>query len=140
MEEKIAVIDTNVLAYYLLGVEPYSHESSNLFEADIELIAPESFKAELLNVMWLSVRNGAISVVQGIEKLNYAEVLIDESVPITALWEDALVLAAESNHSPYDTLFVALAEREKTKLLSFDLPLRDAFPSTVMLPRHFKVQ
>jgi predicted nucleic acid-binding protein len=136
----IAVIDTNVIAYYLLGVEPYCHECSNLFEADVELIAPESLKAELLNVMWLSVRNGAISVLQGIEKLNYAEVLINESVPITALWEEALVLAVESNHSPYDTLFIALAERENIRLMSFDMLLRDAFPNTVLSPRLFKPQ
>ena len=133
-----AVIDTNVLAYYLLGVEPYCYETSKCFEMDIELITPESIKAELLNVMWLSVRNNAISVEQGIDKLNYTEVLINESVAITALWEEALVLAAESNHSPYDTLFIALAEREKTRLLSFDVRLQKAFPHTVVQPCDFK--
>jgi predicted nucleic acid-binding protein len=59
------------------------------------------------------------------------------SVSITHLWASALTLAVKSQHSPYDTLFVAAAEREGTKLLTYNPRLRDSFPQTAIDPGDF---
>ena len=120
MEEMRVVVDTNIIAYYLLGVEPYNVEIADLLNRDIELIASESWKPEIMNVLWLAIKNEAITLEQGFERLSLAGALINESIPIDSLWNEAIVLAVNTDHSPYDTVSIALAEREKVKMLTFD--------------------
>jgi len=128
------VIDTNVIAYYLLGVEPYNTEVADLFNKNIELIAPESWKPEIMNVLWLAIKNKGISLEQGIERLSLAEVLISESIPIDSLWNEALVFAVRKDHSPYDTVFIVLAEREGTKMVTYDQKVLELFPEITLRP------
>jgi len=132
------VLDTNVVVYHLLGVEEHRPLLSKLFRSDMEFIAPENLKAEILNVLWLAVRNNAITFGEALTKLDSAEHLITRSIPIAHVWGSALALATASNHSPYDTLFIAAAEREGLKLLTFDRKLRHAFPATAIDPRHYQ--
>ena len=132
------VLDTNVVAYHLLGVAEHRPVLSQLFRSDLEFIAPENLKAEILNVLWLAVRSKAITLGDALTKLDAVEHLITRSVPIPHVWGSALALATRSNHSPYDTLFIAAAEREGLKLLTFDRDLRLAFPGTALDPRDFE--
>jgi predicted nucleic acid-binding protein len=48
--------------------------------------------------------------------------------PIADLWETALDLGITHNHSPYDTLFVALALQQGTTVLTDDGALLRRFP------------
>ena len=131
------VVDTNVVAYHLLGVEEHRDLLSRLFLSDLEFVAPDSLKAEILNVLWLAVRNRVVTLDQAVVELDSVEHLVTRSIPIPHLWGSALTLAAKSDHSPYDTLFVAAAEREGLKLLTYDRRLRDAFPGTSLDPATF---
>ncbi len=131
------VVDTNVVAYHLLGVKEHRDLLSRLFLSDLDFVAPESLKAEILNVLWLSVRHGPLTLNEALTRLDVVERVVTRSIPITHLWASALTLAARSQHSPYDTLFVAAAEREGTKLLTYDRRLRDAFPETAIDPGDF---
>ena len=58
----------------------------------------------------------------------------DRTVPVGSLWREALVAAEQSNCSTYDTLFVALAERERCDLLTYDQRLLQAFPEIAKKP------
>jgi len=129
------VIDTNIIAYYILKTEPYYKDVSKLFSKRIDFIAPESWKAEFVNVIWLAIRNKNIALDDGIKRLMYADGLIKESYPISTLWSRALILAEEKNHSPYDTLFIALAEKEKTKIVTIDKKLINKFPQIAVSPK-----
>jgi len=136
MEKMRIVVDTNAIAYYILGVEPYNFEIKNILKENIDLIAPESWKPELMNVLWLAIKKDAISLKQGIERLNLAKILINDSVQVDSLWNEALVIAIKMNHSPYDTIFVALAKREKIKLLTYDKKILRLFPEIAFLPNN----
>ena len=138
MEDVRFVVDTNVLAYYLLGVKPYRNEISALLHKNVSWIAPQSLKPELLNVLWLAVKGGSISLEQGLESLSLAAALVQESVPIDGLWSEALIVAMEKKYSPYDVLFVVLAERRKTKLLTYDHKLLRSFPKITRTPGRAK--
>jgi len=131
------VIDTNVVAYHLLGVKEHRDVLSDLFMADLEFVAPDSLKAEVLNVLWLAIRIGAIETEEPLSRLDTVDQLIDRSTPTSTIWAGALSLAVTSNRSPYDTLFVAAAEREHVELLTYDQPLRAAFPATAVDPGEF---
>ena len=128
------VVDTNVLAYYALSTSPFCEEVSEVFSKSFELIAPDSWYSEFLNVVWKTIRFQDISLYHGLELLEEAERLLDWSVPVGSLWREALVVAQEYSCSTYDTLFLALAEREHCNLLTYDPKLLTSFPDIALKP------
>lgn len=128
------VVDTNVVAYYLLGTEPFAKEAAAFWSTVTDAKAPCSWEAELSNVLWMAVRANVISVGDALEKLNYASRLGVESVPTASLWRGALVRAVQKTVAVYDTLFVELAVREKVPLVTFDGGVLKAFPSIAKRP------
>ena len=133
----IAVVDTNVVVYYLLGTDHQHEEAANAFSHGLQLLAPASMRAELLSAIWQAERKGVCSLEDGIGLLELTNSLLSVMVPVEALWREALVAAVEAGVSPYDTLFVVLAEREGCFLLSFDEELLRKFPLIVRCPgRH----
>jgi predicted nucleic acid-binding protein len=128
------VVDTNVLAYYAFNTPPFNEEVSSLFSTSFELIAPDSWYAEFLNVVWQAIRFQDISPGYGLELLDEVERLLNWSVPVHSLWREALVVAEENGCSTYDTLFVALAEREHCDLLTYDQQLLTDFPRVAKKP------
>ena len=128
------VVDTNILAYYVLGTEPFREEVAELFLEPLELIAPDSWQSEFLNVLWQTIRFQKISLFCGLELLEEVGRLLSWTVPVGSLWREALVAAEEYNCSTYDTLFVALAEREDCDLLTYDQRLLTVFPKIAKRP------
>ena len=128
------VVDTNVLAYYVLGTEPFNKELDEVFSMPLELIAPDSWRAELLNVLWQSIRLQKISLFCGLELLEEVGRLLSWTVPVGSLWREALVAAEEYDCSTWDALFVALAEREGCSLLTYDQRLLTRFPEIAGRP------
>jgi predicted nucleic acid-binding protein len=128
------VVDTNVVVYHLLGDEQQSTEAGRVFHRDAELLAPASWRAELLSALWQAQRQKLCSLEDGLSLLEAAAGLVGKSVPVEALWREALAGAVAFDCSPYDTLFVVLAEREGCPLVSFDAALRRKFPAVVRRP------
>ena len=122
------VVDTMILAYALLGEAEFHAPAVEALRALPETWAPESLRAELANVLWLWIRHRGVEPARGPEMLRDAEALVTEFVPLGGLWEQALALAVERDHSPYDTLFVALAMQRQSKVLTSDQPLLGRFP------------
>lgn len=129
-----AVVDTNVVAYYLLETEPFLEECKRFWYAADKLTAPSSWQSELVNVLWLAVRQKVISESEAQNRLNFAATLSIHSVGVVDLWQGALRRSCTFNMSPYDMLFVELAEREGAPLATFDKDILKAFPSLAMHP------
>lgn len=129
------VVDTNVLAYHLLGTPRYAQEAARLLAAADDLLAPALWEAELGNVIWMACRSGALANEQAPVKLSLAARLGVRSVAIRELWHGALLRSLRSGVALYDTLFVELAEREQAELATFDTRLVQAFPGIAMRPR-----
>jgi predicted nucleic acid-binding protein len=129
-----AVVDTNVVAYYLLGTEPFAVEARRFWQATDQPLAPAHWQAELTNVLWMAVRTGAVSADEGHRRLDFASRLRVQAVPIGSLWQRALTLSLESGLSAYDTLFVALAQRRRLPLVTFDKQVLKVFPDVAKRP------
>jgi predicted nucleic acid-binding protein len=129
-----AVVDTNVVAHYLLGTEPFVVEARRFWQATDQSLAPAHWQAELANVLWMAVRTGALSSDEGHRRLDFASRLRVQAVPIGSLWQIALRLSLDSGLSAYDTLFVALAERRRLPLVTFDKQILKAFPDCAKRP------
>ncbi len=123
------IIDTMVFAYALMGVEGFRDLASEALASADLIEVPDSLRAELVNVVWKWVSIKGIPLDLGLEVLQDAEGLIDRVIPTEQLWERALELAVQYNHSAYDTLFVAAAELGETRVVTFDRKLLRTFPS-----------
>lgn len=130
-----SVVDTNVVAYYLLGTEPFVDEVRQFWRAVEETWAPAHWEAELANAIWMAVRSGTLPREEGHQKLDMASRLGIQGVPIRSLWQPALTRALDSEVAVSDTLFVELAAQHDLKLATFDTELLKKFPEIAERPR-----
>lgn len=130
-----AVVDTNVVAYFLLGTPKFIDETRAFWNQAEELIAPALWEAEIGNVVWMAARSGVVTHDGATGKLALAGRLGIHSVYNRTLWHGALIRALHSGVGVYDTLFVELADREDIKLVTFDDKLLKTFPTIAKRPR-----
>ena len=129
-----AVVDTNVIAYHLLYAPGHEVELRKLWADLREPLAPSLWESELANVVWMSVRAGAVATADGQMKLHLARRLGIHTVPTRSLWHGALLRSVQSGVAIYDTLFVELAEREGVPLITFDKRLLQTWPGIACRP------
>src|SRR5262249_19596558 len=122
-----AVIDTNVVANFFLATGALAAECEEFIVHADDLIAPSTSEGELTSALWLAVRKGVITVDQAGYDLRNAQRLGIQAIAARRLWQGALLRSIESGLSPYDSLFVELAEREQAPLATFDAAMLKAF-------------
>lgn len=128
------MIDTDVIAAALLGEPVTGAEAARVLAGPWRLAAPALWRAELANVVWKAARSGRIAPGMAGDVLDAAEALPIETVEIGTLWRGALGRALQAGHPAYDALFVELAARLGTRVVSYDSPLRKAFPALAIRP------
>jgi len=129
-----AVVDTNVVAYFLLGTEPYAEECRAFWRRSRQVWAPASWQAEIVSVLWMAFRTKVISADESARRLRLAAGLGIHSVPIRHIWRGALMRSIDSGISTYDSLFVELACRRHLPLVTFDRQLLRTYPSVAKHP------
>lgn len=129
-----AIVDTNVVAYYLLGTEPFVEEVRQFWRTVEEASAPTHWEAELANAVWMAVRMGVLPAEEGHQKLDMAARLGIESVANRSLWQPALTRALSSGAAVYDSLFVELAVQRSLPLATFDKNVLKKFPEIAYRP------
>jgi predicted nucleic acid-binding protein len=129
------VVDTNVVAYFLLGTEEFRDECERFWKEVGTPIAPASWEAEVTNVLWMATRKSILDLPEALHRLELARTLGVHSVSVSSLWAGALARAHGSGVAVYDTLFVELADREGIPLATFDGPVIKAFPRIAKRPR-----
>lgn len=129
-----AVVDTNVVAYFLLGTPQFADESRAFLEGTSELLAPALWEAELANTVWMVVRTGVLPARESLGMLTLAIRLGVRTTETRALWGAAFLRSLESGLSIYDTLFVELASRMRLPLATFDRKILKAYPEIARRP------
>ena len=84
------------------------------------LIDPSMILPQVANGLWRHVRSGDISSVRANGAISALEKSFVEIVPDSQLTSPALTIAIALDHSPYDCIYLALAERENAKLVTAD--------------------
>lgn len=88
-----------------------------------KVISTDLYKAETANALWKYVKAGYISTETAGDLLDLSLDLVDEFVDISANNKEALFEADRLNHSVYDLLYLTLARRTGSKLISLDKKL-----------------
>jgi len=117
------VVDASVALKWVLD-EPGGDAADRLLDDD--LIAPSLWLVEAANALWRRAQRGELSAVQATARL--AEL---RNAPIVTIpLEDDVVAAAriatELGHPVYDCLYLALAIRENTYVMTADRRFRDS--------------
>ena len=133
-----AVIDTNVIAYLLLGTEGFVDEARRCFEEVATPLAPAHWEAEITNVVWMATRAGVLAPIDAPVRIGLARRLGIESVATATLCQGALLRSIDSGVAVYDTLFVELAARMACPLVTFDKDVLKAFPELACRPRELR--
>ncbi|MGD9902980.1 MAG: type II toxin-antitoxin system VapC family toxin [Vicinamibacterales bacterium] len=130
-----AVVDTNGVAYLLLGTEAFVDEARTCLGQVATPLAPAHWEAKLANVVWMATCAGVLAPGDAPARLGLARRLGIESVATATLCQGALLRSIDSGVSVYDTLFVELAARTACPLVTFDKAVLKAFPDLACRPR-----
>ncbi|MBE9063511.1 type II toxin-antitoxin system VapC family toxin [cf. Phormidesmis sp. LEGE 11477] len=131
------IIDTMIFAYALLRVENKYEESTTILEQASQIIVPDSFRAELANVVWQWVKFKSVPEELAYSVLQDVETLLDQVVSSERIWTRALQLSIAFEHPVYDTLYVATAESFDDKVITYDQKMIAKFPERVLSPQAF---
>ena len=124
------VVDTNVIAYLLLGGEMTSRARS-VFVRDPKWAAPLLWRSEFRSVLAMYMRKGKLKPEKAMEFMNEAEILLQgEEYQVDS--GRILKLIGSSKCSAYDCEFVALAQNLDVPLITSDKQILHEFPETTL--------
>ncbi len=124
------VVDTNVVAYLLLGGEK-TPGARLAFRKDPVWAAPLLWRSEFRNVLAAYLRRGRLSLVDALEVMREAEAVF-HGVEYSVESGHILKLASESACSAYDCEFVALAQQLNVPLVTSDAEILKEYPQTAI--------
>lgn len=114
------VVDASVACKWFWD-EPLSAEARRLATAAIDFAAPDMILAECANVAWRRIRRDEIPRAQAQAFLKALPRWFDSLAPSVTLHEAAFTMGCELEHPVYDCLYLALADREQTRVVTADL-------------------
>jgi len=113
------VLDASA-AVRLILADPAAADLAERVGGAALVLAPELMLTELDNTIWKLQRADRLNDLDPQELLAEARELVDRLEPDRHLQAEALALACHLNHPVYDCLYLALARREATSLISSD--------------------
>ena len=126
---KPCVVDASVIAAAFFR-ETHAEAARALLTADRELHAPDLIHAEVANVIWKRRRLGEIDEVEAAELLADFLSLPLRITPSEELVAPALQLAMKTSRTVYDCLYLALAVKTKSIMVSGDKRLVNVLVGT----------
>jgi predicted nucleic acid-binding protein len=128
------VIDTSVAAKWFLD-EPHSAEALDILKKvladELSLIAPDHIYAEIGNTLWKRTNAGTIAVTDAQDFISDFLRIKITLVSTADLLSDAYHLAITYKRSVYDSLYLALNQREQCQFVTADEKLVNAVGSVM---------
>ena len=124
------VVDTNLIAYLLLGGEK-TPRARSIFERDSKWAAPLLWRSEFRSVLAMLIRQRKLTSDKAMEFMNEAETLMQgEEYQVDS--RRVIKLIDSSKCSAYDCEFIALAQHLDAPLITSDKQILKEFPDTAV--------
>ncbi len=124
------VVDTNLIAYLLLGGEKTAQVRS-IFRRDTKWAAPLLWRSEFRSVLAMFIRQKRLTSDKAIEFMNEAEILMQgEEYQVDS--RRIIKLIDSSKCSAYDCEFIGLAQHLAVPLITSDKQILNEFPNTAL--------
>ena len=124
------VVDTNVVAYLLLGVEK-TLLARSAFQKEPVWAAPVLWRSEFRNVLAAYLRQEKLALSDALDLVYEAELILQGS-EFEVESGQVLSLVSSSLCSAYDCEFVALAQQLDVPLVTSDHQILSEFPATAV--------
>jgi len=133
----VIVVDTNVIAYFLLPGE-HTEQAERVFHRDPVWAAPLLWRSEFRNVLAVYMRQGRLLLEHALQLMDKAEILMQErEYEVSSV--RVLSLVAGTRCSAYDGEFVVLAQDLGLSLVTSDARLLAEFPATAIAMDLFRI-
>jgi predicted nucleic acid-binding protein len=123
------VIDASVAAKWFLD-EPHSTEALDILKKvlddELSLLAPDHIYAEIGNTLWRRTNAGTVAVSDAQDFISDFLMIKITLVSTADLLSDAYHLAITYKRSTYDSLYLALSQREQCHFVTADEKLVNA--------------
>jgi predicted nucleic acid-binding protein len=132
------VIDASVVVKWFVP-EIHSNAARRLLELPHGYFAPDLVFAETANTIWKKVRRGELNSSQGQQLVVDIGRTAVEAIPCRMLAEDAFALAITIDRTVYDCLYLALAVRLNTRMLTADTRFVAGLARLPLLAKHVEL-
>jgi predicted nucleic acid-binding protein len=132
------VVDASVVVKWFVP-EIHSEAARRLLRLPHEYVAPDLLFAEAANTIWKKIRRKELSAEAGRRLVVDIGRSAIETVSCRSLAEDAHDLANATGRTVYDAMYVALAIRLGTRLLTTDGRLEGALRSMPAVAGHIQL-
>jgi predicted nucleic acid-binding protein len=134
----VFVVDASVVVKWFVP-EIHSEAAHRLLTLPHEYLATDLLFAETANTVWKKIRRGELKLEEGQRLVEDIGRIAVETVSCRALAEDAHALANATGRTAYDALYVALAVRLNTRLITADDRLEAALNNVPALAEHVQL-
>jgi predicted nucleic acid-binding protein len=114
----ITVVDASVAALWVLDQQGSAR--AHALRSEGELIAPSLIASEIGSALWKAVRRRDVTRADALLAIEATLLPFERLVPDEELESRALAIAVDLGHPIYDCFYLALAERERSPLISVD--------------------
>jgi predicted nucleic acid-binding protein len=132
------VVDASIVIKWFVP-EIHSDAARRLLSALHEYFSPDLLFPEVGNVIWKKVRRGELTAEQGERLAADISTVAVETVPARGLLVDAHALALTTGLTVYDSMYLALAVRLKTEVITADDRLGRAMAAHPMTAVHVRL-
>ena len=134
----VFVVDASVVVKWFVP-EIHSDAARRLLVLPHEYVAPDLLFAETANTIWKKTRRGELTAEEGQQLVADIGQIAVETVSCRALAEDAHALANATGRTAYDSMYVALAVRLNTRLITADDRLEAALKGIPPVAGHIQL-
>jgi predicted nucleic acid-binding protein len=133
----VFVVDASVVIKWFVP-EIQSDAARRLLELDHDYFAPDLLFAETANVVWKKIRRGELSSGQGQRLVRDLGTIAVETIACRALANDAYILANATRRSVYDAMYLALAVRLDTRMITADERVASTLAAIPLVASHIQ--
>jgi predicted nucleic acid-binding protein len=134
----LVVVDASVVLKWFLP-EPWSDEARKLLDEPVGLVAPDLLYAEVGNGVWKRVRMRELSGPLARRMVADIATMAVRPVASRILLKDAIGVAVGAGITVYDAMYLALAVRLRTYVVTADERLTHAVADSPRLRRHIRL-
>ena len=134
----LLVVDASVVVKWFFP-EPSSHAARALLDTPTRFAAPDLVFAEVGNTIWKRVRTGELDQQTARRMVADVAAVAIDPVPSRLLLKDAAAIAIAAGITVYDAMYVALAVRLRTQLVTADQRLHRFLAHIALLSEHLRV-
>lgn len=124
------VVDASVVIKWFVP-EVHSDAARRLLASSHQYVAPDLLFAETASAIWKKIRRGDLSSEHGQRLVTDIGRIAVETVPCRSLAVDAHALATATGRTVYDAMYLALAVRLETRMITADERLVSALAATL---------